>query len=150
MVESYCPNAILIYNDYNILTNDTDTVLDLVEQVKNGTSALDAVGCQAHSLENVSGTAIKSVLDRIAGMGLRIYISEYDLDISSDDQQRSKMQEQFPVFYDHPAVDGITLWGYVEGDTWLPNSHLISSGGEERPALTWLKDNYLMNLSWGY
>ena len=48
------------------------------------------------------------------------------------------MQSQFTMFYNHPSVRGITLWGYVSGSTWLPNSGLMSSGGQQRPAMVWL------------
>jgi endo-1,4-beta-xylanase len=48
------------------------------------------------------------------------------------------MQSQFTMFYSHPKVRGITLWGYVSGATWLPNSGLMSSSGQMRPAMSWL------------
>src|SRR5262249_39332808 len=38
----------------------------------------------------------------------------------------------------HPNVKGITVWGYIEGSTWLDNSGLMSSAGQQRPAMTWL------------
>ena len=47
--------------------------------------------------------------------------------------------------YEHSAVKGITFWGYLQGRTWIPNSHLIRSDGSERPALTWLKQ-YMANV----
>jgi len=50
------------------------------------------------------------------------------------------MQEQFPVFFDHSAVAGITFWGYVVGATWRDNTGLIYDDGSQRPAMTWLMD----------
>jgi endo-1,4-beta-xylanase len=50
------------------------------------------------------------------------------------------MEEQFTMFFEHDAVVGITLWGYVQGRTWLANSGLMSDGGQQRPAMTWLMD----------
>jgi len=44
------------------------------------------------------------------------------------------------MFWNHSAVQGITLWGYVTGATWKPNTGLISESGQPRPALTWLLD----------
>jgi endo-1,4-beta-xylanase len=35
-------------------------------------------------------------------------------------------------------VNGITLWGYIEGATWKANTGLMSSSGTMRPAMTWL------------
>jgi hypothetical protein len=43
-----------------------------------------------------------------------------------------------PLFWNHPAVKGLTLWGYQQGATWLSNSYLVRSDGTDRPAMTWL------------
>jgi endo-1,4-beta-xylanase len=48
------------------------------------------------------------------------------------------MQSQFTMFWNDTNVKGITLWGYIEGQTWLTNSGLMSSTGQQRPAMTWL------------
>ena len=78
----------------------------------------------------------------MAALGLPIYISEYDVARTNDQEQLSIMQQQFPLFYNHPSVAGITLWGYVVGSTWVNGSGLIQSNGTPRPAMTWLM-NYL-------
>ena len=36
----------------------------------------------------------------------------------------------FPAFYEHPAVAGVTLWGYVEGLTWKSGTGINSNGSE--------------------
>jgi endo-1,4-beta-xylanase len=56
-----------------------------------------------------------------------------------DNTQMQRYSEKFPVSYEYPAVKGITLWGYIEGQTWKLGTHLITSSGVERPALKWLK-----------
>jgi endo-1,4-beta-xylanase len=71
---------------------------------------------------------------------LPVYITEFDIDIADDEQQRRVMESQFTMFWRSPHVKGITLWGYVVGSTWVPNSGLMSSAGAPRPALTWLLD----------
>ena len=43
----------------------------------------------------------------------------------------------------HPHVKGITIWGYVNGRTWIEGSGLISENGTPRPAMTWLLNNYI-------
>jgi GH35 family endo-1,4-beta-xylanase len=68
-----------------------------------------------------------------------VYISECDLDLASDSEQEAVLSEQFPVFYEHPAVVGVTLWGYIHGTTWVPDSGLVRNG-QPRPAMTWLLD----------
>jgi flagellar hook assembly protein FlgD len=44
------------------------------------------------------------------------------------------------VYWNHPAVAGITLWGYVEGATWAEGTGILNSNGTERSAMTWLKE----------
>jgi endo-1,4-beta-xylanase len=46
----------------------------------------------------------------------------------------------FPIFWQDPAVAGITLWGYRPYQTWMPEAYLERADGSERPALVWLKD----------
>jgi endo-1,4-beta-xylanase len=52
--------------------------------------------------------------------------------------QKNVMQSQFTMFWNDNNVKGITLWGYVVGQTWLTNSGLMTSSGTQRPAMTWL------------
>ena len=75
---------------------------------------------------------------KLAATGLPIYISEFDLNISNDNQQKTKYQELFPVFWQHPDVKGVTLWGYIQGRTWLTYSYLVNANGTARPALFWI------------
>jgi endo-1,4-beta-xylanase len=44
------------------------------------------------------------------------------------------------VFWEHPAVKGITLWGFRPG-LWRDKEHanLVREDGSERPALQWLR-----------
>ena len=152
LARQYCPNAKLILNDYNVLRWDTDNFISIANKVKNapqmgGRSLLDAVGCQGHGLETqvYSGTAnggsLTANLAKVIGIGVPIYVSEYDVNLADDTQQRSVMEQQFTLFYTTPEIAGITLWGYIYGSTWVPNSGLIRSG-QPRPAMTWLM-NYL-------
>src|SRR5687767_7156454 len=141
LARQYCPNSILILNDYNVLSWDTDAFIQLATPVVNA-GVVDALGEQAHGLEGWALSDIQSRLDRVAALGLPIYITEYDVARTNDQEQLQIMQTQFPMFYNHPSVAGITLWGYVVGSTWVNGNGLIYSDGTKRPAMTWLM-NYL-------
>ena len=54
--------------------------------------------------------------------------------------QLADYQRVFPVFWEHPAVRGITLWGYRPGH-WrsAQGAYLVLANGAERPAMLWLK-----------
>ena len=141
LARKYCPNAILILNDYNVLSWDTDKFITLAKPVI-AAGVVDAVGLQAHGLESRSLTELTGKLNQIAALGVPIYISEYDIAKTNDQDQLRIMQEQFPLFYKHSSVKGITLWGYVAGKTWRDGTGLIQDNGTPRPAMTWLM-NYL-------
>jgi endo-1,4-beta-xylanase len=140
--EQYCPNAILILNDYNTIEykNDNDHFIDIVNRIKAAGAPIDAIGAQAHAAYNVPTDTVKMYIDKLAATGLPVYISEYDINLASDDQQRQVMASQMTMFWNHEDIPGITIWGYIEGQTWLANTGLMSSGGEQRPAMTWLMD----------
>ncbi len=82
---------------------------------------------------------MKGFIDKITQQtGLPVYITEYDINVADDTQQKNIMQDQFTMFWNDPNVNGITLWGYIVGATWETNTGLQQSNGTMRPAMTWL------------
>jgi endo-1,4-beta-xylanase len=137
----YCPNAILIMNDYNTIeyANDNSHFIDIVNRIKAAGAPIDAVGAQAHAAYKVPTSTVQMYLDKLASStGLPVYISEYDIDLADDNQQKTVMESQFTMFWNDDNVKGVTVWGYIQGQTWLTNSGLMSSSGQKRPAMTWL------------
>lgn len=146
LAREYCPNAILIYNDFNFMTWDTDEIMDLIRPAVNA-GVVDALGLQAHGLYSPriwSAAEIQQKLDQISTLGLPLYVSEYDIEATNDQTQLEYMQMHFPIFYEHQNVIGVTLWGYVVGATWREGTGLMHPDGRHRPALDWLLD-YLSN-----
>ena len=141
LARQHCPNAELILNDYNVLSWNTDEFIAMARPAINA-GVVDAIGLQAHGLADRPFSDVSNKLDRIAALGLPVYISEYDIEKTNDQEQLNVMRTQFPLFYNHPSVKGITLWGYVVGTTWRDGTGLIHSNGTPRPAMTWLM-NYL-------
>jgi endo-1,4-beta-xylanase len=137
---TYCPNAKLLINEYGILNSDanTDTYISIINILKSQ-NLIDGIGCQGHGLETTPIATITNNLNKLAALGIPIYISEYDVDISDDNQQLAVYQQQIPVFWANPMVKGITLWGYIQGSIWKTNAYLVDAYGNERPAMTWLK-----------
>lgn len=143
MARERWPNAVLIYNDYNTFQWNTNGFIDLLQRIVAAGAPVDAAGCQAHDLNDMSGTAFKTVLEKIHNeTGLPILISEYDINIENDQLQLTRYQEQIPVMWEADYVAGVTLWGYIYGSTWIDHSGLIKNG-VERPALTWLREYML-------
>ena len=138
----------LLINEYGIINdgNATNQYVQIINLLKER-GLIDGIGIQCHcfNIDTVSVNTMKSNLDKLAATGLPIYVSE--LDITGDDNtQLQRYKEKFPVLWEYPAVKGVTLWGWIEGQTWKDNTHLITSSGVERPALKWLKE-YIGNPS---
>lgn len=135
------PNAKLLLNEYGIISdpNKAATYVQIINLLKNR-GLIDGIGIQSHyfNMDTVSVSTMNSVLNTLAATGLPIYVSE--LDMTGDDAtQLARYQQKFPVLWEHPAVKGITLWGYIQNQTWVTGSHLLTSSGAERPALQWLR-----------
>lgn len=134
----HCPNSVLILDDYALLSTDTDAFIDWAAPVILS-GFVDAIGTQAQSLENVDTSVIAANLDKLATLGLPIYISQWEIAEEDDAQQLTIMQQQLPIFYNHPSVAGITYWGYVENQQFTQNVYLLNEDDSPRPALTWLQ-----------
>jgi endo-1,4-beta-xylanase len=142
--DQYCPkSAVLMLNDYNNIEygDDVTRTIDIVKRVLAAGAPIEAVGAQSHDVYKLSASTVNAFINRVAAeTGLPVYITEYDIDLASDSEQAAVMQAQFPMFWNNPHVPGITVWGYVSGQTWKPNTGLMSSSGAQRPAMVWLMD----------
>lgn len=142
LARQYCPNSVLILNDYDVIRWETDRFIELVRPVIQS-GYVDAVGLEAHGLEGFPAADIQQRLDYLwEQLQVPMYITEYDVDLADDAKQLQTYQEQFPVFYNHPHVKGITIYGYIYGKTWRAGTGLIRQDGTHRPAMTWLM-NYI-------
>lgn len=147
MARERWPNAVLIYNDYNTFMWNTDAYIDLLKKIMAAGVPVDAAGCQAHDLGDMSGANFKTVLEKIHNAtGLPILISEYDINKEDDQLQLTRYKEQIPIMWEADYVLGVTLWGYIYGSTWVDHSGLIKNG-VERPALTWLREYMLTDVA---
>jgi len=144
MARQRFPHAKLLLNDYDITHSDANTLRyrDIVMLLQKQ-HLIDAIGLQEHAFEtkpDVPMSVHRANLDRLAATGLPIYVTELDIDGPSDGQQLSDYQRVFPVFWHHPDVAGVTLWGFRPG-LWRDKQHanLVRDDGCERPALAWLR-----------
>ncbi|WP_295803404.1 endo-1,4-beta-xylanase [uncultured Microbulbifer sp.] len=139
LARAHFPESKLILNDYNILNlaDATDDYLALVELLQSR-GLIDGVGVQAHFLEQSLAADVKANLDTLATAGLPIYVSELDINFADDARHANKLRDLFSVFWEHPAVAGVTHWGYLQGHMWRSEAWLLASDGSERAGLQWL------------
>lgn len=144
MAREHFPNAALMINEYNIVGNTTSTnrYLGLIELLQ-AEELIDIIGVQGHAFSTRDATAstITSNLDRLADTGLPLMVTELDIDGSTDAVQLEEYQRVFPLFWEHPAIVGVTLWGWKPG-MWRTEQEafLVNRDGTDRPAFTWLQE----------
>src|SRR5688572_14178766 len=143
LARQYCPNAKLLINEYGTendppVRNTYKTIINLLKT----RGLIDGIGIQAHyfNIDNMNRAAVTTMLNDYATLALDVWVSELDIvGPGGDSGQLAKYQDVFPGFWEHSAVKGITLWGYIVGQTWRDGTGLVTTGGVERPAMTWLK-----------
>lgn len=144
MARERFPHAKLLINDYDITHSDSNTrrYREIIELLQKD-HLIDGIGLQEHAFETGTDVAMsvhRANLDRLAATGLPIYVTEFDIDGRDDARQLAAYERVFPVFWNHLAVRGITLWGFRPG-LWRTKqgANLVREDGSERPALTWLR-----------
>ncbi|MCF0217213.1 MAG: endo-1,4-beta-xylanase [Fibrobacteraceae bacterium] len=158
MARERWPNAILIYNDYNTVQWQKNEGIDLINKIKAAGAPVDAYGLQAHDMMSQGGGAggtggggaclnintLKSVIGEIwQKTQMPMFISEYDIASADDNVQKQCYQEQISYFMENEHIAGITLWGYIYGQTWVSGGTSgIIKDGRDRAAMTWLKDYF--------
>jgi hypothetical protein len=155
------PNATLLINEYNIEMNWNNCrapYIAMVNAIKNAPNLtdgqknlIDGVGLQCHGIGSLTAANFKACIDEIwTKTGVPVHITEFDQAADPNEgTQQSVYSALIPVAWEHPNVAGITLWGYVQGHTWIngngqtgsggTDSGIIYANGTERPAMTWLK-----------
>lgn len=146
----------LMINEYGVenntnLMNRYAVIVDSLMKY----NLIDVVGFQAHSFSTRSyGSdaaianveALRANLDILASRNLPLMVTEFDVDgdrpATGSDADKNKFQKEeyeriFGLFWNHPSVIGITLWGYRPG-MWRTEqrANLIDACvGGEKPAL---------------
>ena len=131
----------LMLNDYNIVRSSSNTAnyLEVIHLLKER-GLIDGFGFQAHGgqVNSTPASQIRNNLNTLATAGLPIQVTEMDVDGPTDAVQLAEYQRVFPIFWEHPSVEGITLWGW-RPVCYNPTGHLVLNDGTERPALPWLR-----------
>ncbi len=142
------PDAILFYNDYNIVLNPIKrkAILDLCIQLKAKGVPIHGIGIQMHIFNGFpENNDISKAMDEIWNQDFIIHISELDVSINVNgtempvapekdlDIQAEKYLYIFKAYDRIPNAYkfGITIWGVGDRDTWIR----YSSNRDDYPLL---------------
>ena len=141
------PSATLFINEYGLEASrtKTDSLVALVKELKSRGAKIDGIGTQLHVSWNTSYTLIDSMFIKLAGTGLKVRVSEFDVRINPlfkagfvlIDLEETYQAEMYHYVISSylkyvPAAQraGITIWGIADHTSWLYN------GGKDFP-LPW-------------
>ena len=129
---------------------DFNEGIELIQTIVKNGAPVDAYGQQAHDCKGMSKSDFESKMTRIHNeTGLPLLVSEYDIGEADDTKQKNDYANQIPFMWETPWVAGITIWGYINGSTWVANTGLIEKDGRKRASMNWLEEYFANNLSKG-
>ncbi|XP_058002627.1 endo-1,4-beta-xylanase 5-like isoform X1 [Hevea brasiliensis] len=116
------PSATLFMNEFNVVetcsdVNSTvDTYISRLRDLERGGIFMDGIGLESHfSVPNLP--LMRGVLDKLATLGLPIWLTEVDISSNFDYKTQAFYLEQvLREGYSHPAVNGIILWTALHPD----------------------------------
>ncbi|UCE85092.1 MAG: endo-1,4-beta-xylanase [Deltaproteobacteria bacterium] len=139
------PDAELFLNEtlVELLPAKFEGLIALVERMLARGVPIHGVGLQGHFLlAPPDPFALRSQLERIAALGLRVELTEVDIPISlfasAPDPLAAQAQaygDLFEACVSVRACTGITTWGVDDGHTWLDSFFLTQQNAPNRPLL---------------
>jgi len=69
----------------------------------------------------VSPSHVQKTLDKLAQFNLPIKITECLFIFDDEQTQAEQLRKLFPIYFAHPNVEAILMWGFWEGAHWKPH-----------------------------
>ena len=129
LVRAGNPDAVLCVNDYGILTDggfNASTYLTQIENLIASGVPLGGIGCQGHPstpfVTPMSAEHVQKTLNALAKFRLPIKITECLFIAPTEQAKAEEFRRIFPIYFAHPAIEAVIMWGFWEGDMWKPEA----------------------------
>ena len=143
-------NLLLFYNDYATSTNipKQNKMFSIVDDLKTS-NLIDGVGYQMHNTYlSPTKTQIETDINRAVAKGLKIHISELDIQVNPVNDittftnerrlaQKEKYKEIVKIYNALPAANkyALTVWGMKDNESWIPFNTDLNHPGNDWPLL---------------
>lgn len=143
-------NLLLFYNDYATSSNISkqDRVYTIVDDLKSA-QLVDGLGFQMHNTYlSPTKAQIETDINRAVAKGLKIHISELDIQVNPANDittftnerrliQKDKYKEIVKIYNALPKANkyAITVWGMKDNESWIPYSTDLNHPGNDWPLL---------------
>ena len=124
------PNASLFLTDYNIegVNAKSDSAFVLIRDLRARGVPIHGVGLQGHFQVGGVPSTLGANIARFAALGVKVHIVELDVRIplpatpSLLQTQADNYREVIDVCLQSPACGLVTIWGFTDRDSWVPNT----------------------------
>lgn len=122
-VEELDPSTVRYINDYGVLTRVSeahrDYYYDYIASMLRAGAPIQGIGFQAHNPSKFELTApdvVLGTLDKFAGLGLPLQVTEFDVESRNEDLQARYTEDFLIAIFSHPATVGLMTWTPFEYD----------------------------------
>jgi endo-1,4-beta-xylanase len=130
----------LYVNDFSIIStggrnriqqDQYDQIIRYIDSLGGG---IDGIGMQGHMAGDLTSIGrVYDVIDRFAGLGKEIKITEHDINVTQREVQADYTRDFMTICFSHPAVKSILLWGFWAGAHWRPDAAFFDQDWNIRP-----------------
>ncbi|MFD8722061.1 endo-1,4-beta-xylanase [Streptomyces sp. NPDC059629] len=124
------PAAKLYINDYNVegVNAKSDALYNLVKSLKAAGVPIDGVGLQAHLVLGQVPSTLQQNIQRFAGLGVDVAITELDVrmalpaDSTKLAQQKADFKSVVAACVAVSRCVNVTVWGFADSDSWVDST----------------------------
>lgn len=133
------PESRMFINEYDILSANganlrkQNAYYRMIEMLLGLEAPVEGIGFQGHFDTATPPERMLEILDRFAGLGLPIAITEYDFATPDEELQAQFTRDLMILAFSHPAVSDFLMWGFWEGSHWKPLGAMIRRDWSEKP-----------------
>lgn len=116
------PDCLLFMNEYtgnSFGSYDGWTYASRANGLISQGAPIDGLGIQGHINTGLNADSYyNNVLVPLAGVGLPIWVTEFDVDEENENTRADEVEKFYRVCFSHPSVEGIIMWGFWSESAW--------------------------------
>jgi endo-1,4-beta-xylanase len=129
-------SAKLFINDYgNLGEGSLDIEFKrIIKRLLELGAPIEGIGLQAHfGLQLTPPEELNSRLDAFGTFGLPLAITEFDVNTSNESLQADYLRDFLTIAFANKNVSSFLMWGFWEGQHWLPDAALYRKDWSIKP-----------------
>jgi endo-1,4-beta-xylanase len=130
------PNAKMYLNDYGNLGEGTLDVeyKRIIKRLLDLGAPVEGIGLQAHfGLKLTPPEELYARLEDFGKLGLPLAITEFDVNTTNEQLQADYLRDFMTVMFSSAHVSSFLMWGFWEGQHWLPDAALYRQDWSLKP-----------------